>query len=335
MARWRHWARRLPARPAVSGPRISLVVNPAANRGGAAVVATRVAESLRRSAQVRLLAGSSQAESVSLLARAAEQADAVVVCGGDGIAHLAANALAEGDVPLGIIPAGSGNDAATALGVPADPVRAAEALLAALLAGSVARIDLGHCEASEIPPVSPNATGRWWLTMCYGGFDSAVNERANRMRWPAGPRRYDVAIALELLRLRPRRLRLGLDDTTELDLPVTLVAIGNGPQYGGGKLMTPDAKMDDGVFDVTVVEAVSRLTLARLAPTLPRAGHIGHPAVTRYRAKEVSLTGDGVIAYADGERVAALPLRSRCVPAALPVLVPIGPVPPGLTELPH
>jgi diacylglycerol kinase (ATP) len=312
----------------VSGPRISLVVNPAANKGAAVAVAARVAERLERSAEVRVLTGNSQAESVALLAHAADRADAVIVCGGDGIAHLAANALAEGEVPLGIIPAGSGNDTATVLGVPADPLRAADALLAALLAGSISRIDLGHCEA---PAVSPIAVGRWWLTMCYGGFDSGVNERANRMRWPTGPRRYDVAIGLEMLRLRPRQVRLRLDDSTELDLSVTLVAIGNGPQYGGGKLMTPDARMDDGVFDVTVVGQVSRLTLARLAPTLPRAGHIGHPAVHQYRAKEVCLDGDDVIAYADGERMGALPLRTRCVPAALPVLVPIGPVPPGLT----
>lgn len=311
----------------MSGPRISLVVNPAANRGSAASVAGRVAERLGRAADVRVLVGGSEAESVSLLARAAEQSEAVIVCGGDGIAHLAANALAEGGVPLGIIPAGSGNDTATALGVPADPVAAADALLAALRAGSVARIDLGHCEAA-LP-----STGRWWLTMCYGGFDSAVNERANRLRWPAGPRRYDVAIGIELLRLRARQVRLGLDGA-ELDLPVTLVAIGNGPQYGGGKLMTPAAKMDDGVFDVTVVGPVSRATLARLAPTLPRAGHIGHPAVQQYRAKEVTLAGAGVIAYADGERVAALPIRTRCVPSALPVLVPLGSVPPGLTALP-
>lgn len=299
-----------------------------------------------------MLVGDSEAESMSLLARAATDSDAVFVCGGDGIAHLAANALAEGEVPLGIIPAGSGNDTATALGLPAEPVAAAEALLTALLAGSVARIDLGYCEAAGFASgeersergaeygaeygaehESPHGSGRWWLTMCYGGFDSAVNERANRLRWPAGPRRYDVAIGIELLRLRSHRVRLGLDGT-ELDLPVTLVAIGNGPQYGGGKLMTPGAKMDDGIFDVTVVGPVSRRTLARLAPTLPRAGHIGHPAVRQYRAKEVTLAGDGVIAYADGERVAALPIRTRCVPAALPVLVPLGSVAPGLTALP-
>ncbi|MDQ2838844.1 MAG: sphingosine kinase [Actinomycetota bacterium] len=314
----------------MSRPRITLVVNPASNRGAAAQVGARVAEHLRTAAEVRVLSGTSQAESVSLLAQAAAGADAVVVCGGDGIAHLAANALAEGDIPLGIIPAGSGNDTAAALGLPADPVLAADALLAALIAGSVARIDLGYCEAA---PVSPTASGRWWLTMLYGGFDSGVNERANAMRWPRGRRRYDLAIAAELVRLKIRRVRLTLDGK-ELDLPATLVAIGNGPQYGGGKLMTPGAKMDDGFFDVTVVGPVSRLTLARLAPKLPRAGHIGHPAVSQYRARTVSFAAEDVICYADGERVAALPVTTSCVPAALPVLVPIGPTPSGLSRTP-
>jgi diacylglycerol kinase (ATP) len=315
----------------VTRPRITLVVNPASNKGSAAAVGLRVAERLAELADVRVLCGASQAESVALLAHAADGADAVIVCGGDGIAHLAANALAEGAVPLGIVPAGSGNDTAAALGVPADPVAAAAALVDALRQGSVARIDLGHCEAA---PVAVTSAGRWWLTMLYGGFDSAVNELANQLSWPTGPRRYDVAIALELLRLKPRPVRLLLDDGTDLQMKVTLVAIGNGPQYGGGKLMTPDAKMDDGIFDVTVVGPVSRLTLARLAPKLPSAGHVGHPAVTRYRARQVLFEGDGVIAYADGERVHPLPVVTRCVPNALPVLVPVGPAPSGLVRAP-
>jgi diacylglycerol kinase (ATP) len=309
-------------------PRISLVVNPASNKGAAAQVGVRVAERLASRAEVRLLSGSSPAESVALLARAATEADAVIVCGGDGIVHLAANALAEGTVPLGIVPAGSGNDAAGTLGLPDDPLLAADCLLAAVLAGSSTRIDLGFCEGT---PVSPTATGRWWLGMLYAGFDSGVNERANRMRWPAGPRRYDLAILAELARLRAVPMRLGLDGV-ERDGPVTLVAVGNAPRYGGGKLMCPTAKLDDGIFDITVVAPVSRLTLARLAPKLPRAGHIGHPAVSQYRASEVSLDAAGVICYADGERVGPLPLTTRCVPAALPVLLPIGPPPTALSR---
>ncbi|MDQ1731332.1 MAG: diacylglycerol kinase [Pseudonocardiales bacterium] len=313
-----------------SRPRITLVVNPASNKGAAVAVGTQVAEHLASAAEVRVLSGRSQAESVALLAHAADGADAVVVCGGDGIVHLAVNALAEGDIPLGIIPAGTGNDTATALGVDPDPLRAADSLLAALLAGSVRRVDLGHCDAV---PVSPTAVGRWWVTMLYAGFDSAVNERANAMSWPAGKRRYDLAIAAELLHLRTRRLSMRLDER-ELESPVTLVAIGNGPQYGGGKLMTPTARMDDGVFDVTVVGTVSRTTLARLAPKLPTAGHIGHPAVSQYRAREITISAADTVAYADGERVGPLPLRTVCVPGALPVLVPIGPTPLGLTPRP-
>ncbi len=304
----------------MSGPRITLVVNPASSKGGAAAIGARVADRLRPACELRVLTGVSQAESVSLLAHAAEDADAVLVCGGDGIAHLAVNALAEGDVPLGIIPAGSGNDTATVLGVPADPLLAADALLAALLAGSIRRVDLGHC--GDAPPVSPAAAGRWWVSMLYGGFDSRVNERANRMRWPRGNRRYDVAIALELLSLRPRLVTLRLDDV-ELRQPATLVAIGNGPQYGGGKLMTPHARMDDGIFDITVVGPVSRRTLVRLAPKLPTAGHLGHPAVSLYRSRSVSFEAADTVGYADGERVGPLPISTRCVPGALPVLVPV------------
>lgn len=312
-------------------PRITLVVNPASNRGTAAGVGAAVVAQLRVGASVRVLSGSSEAETVSLLAHAAEDSDAVLVCGGDGTVHLAVNALAQGTVPLGIIPAGTGNDTATALGVPADPVLAAQALLAALLAGSRTRVDLGRCEAGPGSPSAPlSSSGRWWVTMLYGGFDSAVNERANALRWPRGKRRYDLAIAAELVGLRTRTVRLVLDGT-ELLMPATLVAIGNGPQYGGGKRMTPTAKMDDGLFDITVVGPISRLDLIRLAPSLPRAGHLSSPAVSRYRAREVIFDARDTIAYADGERVGPLPLTTHCVPAALDVLVPIGLPAPGLS----
>jgi diacylglycerol kinase (ATP) len=92
--------------------------------------------------------------------------------------------------------------------------------------------------------------------------------------------------------------------------------------------------MDDGVFDVTVVGPVSRMTLVRLAAVLPRAGHIGHPAVTRYRAAEVLISAADTVCYADGERVGPLPLVTRCVPDALTVLVPVGVEPPGLSPRP-
>jgi len=303
----------------VSAPRIALVVNPTSGVGRAAKISEAVAARLRAGAQVTVLAGTSAAHAVDLMAAAARQHDAVVVLGGDGMVHLALQALAGGDTPLGIIPGGTGNDVADVLGLPADPLVAADLVLSAVLASSVRRVDLGR-----------TAAGTWWATVLCAGFDSAVNARANRMTWPKGPRRYDLAIAAEMLRLRPYRFRIDLDGEP-MEVLATLVAIGNGPQYGGHKQMTPDGRMDSGEFAVTVVAPVSRLTLARLAPKLPHAGHIGHPAITTYTAREVGLTALGedgevgrIVSFADGEPISPLPVITTCVAAALPVLVPPG-----------
>lgn len=296
----------------LSAHRIALIVNPAAGSGRAGRLAASVADRLGARASVRLHTGSSATESADLLAAAAGAYDAVVVLGGDGIVHLALQALALGDTPLGIVAGGTGNDVADVLGLPSDPLAAADAVLAALDAGSVRRVDLGHTE-----------TGRWWATVLCAGFDSAVNARADRLRWVRGPRRYDVAIMAEMIRLAPRLFRVTLDGVT-LELPATLVAVGNAPQYGGGKQIAPDARMDDGEFAVTIVGPVSRITLARLAPTLPRAGHIGHPAVTTYTARSVRLEAPSTLAYADGELIGPLPLSTTSVAGALPVLIPPG-----------
>lgn len=294
---------------------IALIVNPASGGGRAGGLTGTVAERLGARASVQVHAGSSPSESAELVAAAvAGGCDAVVVLGGDGMVHLALQTLALGSTPLGIIPAGSGNDMSVVLGLPSNPMTAVDAVLSALDSGSVRKIDLGRTEA-----------GRWWSTVLCAGFDSAVNERAERLRWPRGVRRYDVAIVAELLRLAPRQFRVELDDVV-LDLQGTLVAVGNAPQYGGGKRITPDARMDDGVFAVTVVGPVSRFTLARLAPTMPRAGHIGHPAVTTYSARSVRLEAPATLAYADGERIGPLPVSTTCVAGALPVLVPAGTV---------
>jgi diacylglycerol kinase (ATP) len=296
--------------------RIALVVNPASGRGRAAGLVDTVTAYLRRAADVDVRAGHSAAESAALLADCVDRFDAVVVLGGDGMVHLAVQALAQTATPLGVIAGGTGNDAATVLGLPLDPMAAAQAVLDALeRAGGdtdrLPRVDLGR-----------TSTGRWWFGVLYCGFDSAANARADRMRWPRGPRRYDLAIVGELLRLRTWPLEISLDGR-ELRVDATLVAIGNAPAYGGGKQIAPHADPRDGRFGITVVGPVSRLTLARLAPTLPRAGHIGHPAVTTYEASTVTLAGSGAVAYADGEPIGPLPVTTTCVASALRVLAPV------------
>lgn len=296
----------------MSKHRIALVVNPVSGVGRAARLASAVAARLGAGASVQVHEGASPDESAALLTAVAGACDAVVVLGGDGMVHLATQALALGDTPLGIVPAGTGNDTADILGIPRDPMQACDLVLAALDAGSVRHVDLGRTSA-----------GTWWATVLCAGFDSAVTATANRMRWPKGPRRYDVAIGIEMLRLRARDMTLRLDGQ-ELALPITLVAVGNSSQYGGGKQITPYARMDDGTFSVAVVSAVSRFELIRMAPSLDRAGHVDHPAVTFHTARTVELSAPRTVAYADGEFVADLPLTTECVPRALPVLVPAG-----------
>jgi len=309
--------------PGSTGRRvIALVVNPVAGRGRAQRISRLVAGVLDHYADVRVFdAGRSPAGSLAAVRQAvAEGVDAVAVCGGDGIVHLAANVLAGGRIPLGVIPAGSGNDIADLLGIASDPARAAREIGTALAAGSVIRIDVGRCSG---PPLQPG-TDRAFVGLIYAGFDSAVNQRANRLRLVPAGARYNIALAIETLRLHARRMRLGLDSESR-DVSATLIAVGNGAQYGGGKRIAPHARWDDGVLGVTVVGPVSRRTLARLAPTLPHAGHVGHPAVQLHDARHVGLEApdrQDTVAYADGEPVGPLPIRIWVDRAALPMLVP-------------
>src|SRR5205823_3250338 len=151
----------------------------------------------------------------------------------------------------------------------------------------------------------------WWSTILSAGFDAAVTERANRMRWPRGPRRYDLAILVELYRLAAHEFTLTLDGEPWHG-PATLVAVGNAPSYGGGMRMCPAADPTDGLLDVTVVGRLSRTTLVRFKPQLRDGSHLSHPFVTTHRARTVTIVADGPSAYADGERLAPLPVTLEC-----------------------
>ena len=291
---------------------MTLLVNPAADTGRAARLADPVAARLRRVAEVNVVQADSAAGSRRLADAAITDSDAIVVLGGDGIVHQVLPALANSAIPLGIVPAGTGNDSAASLGLPTDPLAAADTLATALADGHTRRVDLGRIDTAQGP--------RWWFTVLCAGFDSAVNERANAMRWPRGPRRYDLAIAMEAIRLGPRHYTVRLDGV-ETSFDATIVTICNTPRYGGGKLIAPDAVIDDGRFSVCVIGPVSRLTLIRLASKLDRGAHVGHPAVTFHTARQVEINAPR-LAYADGERIGGLPLTTECVPAAVTVLTP-------------
>lgn len=297
--------------------RVALLVNTAAGRGRATAARGPVRAALTAAGlAVDELVAADRTSAEAAVRSVVGAVTAVVVLGGDGAVHAAVQGLAGTGTPLAVLPAGTGDDLALALGVPVDPVAAARAAAADLLAGRSARLDLGQTSTAD--------GDRWWATVLCCGFDSAVSDRADRLTWPRGRRRYDVAIAAELARLRPRAVRLTLDGVTR-DLDVTLVAVGTTACYGGGLRICPAADPADGLFDVTVIGPVGRLDLVRTRPRLADGTHLAHRAVTTHRAAEVVLapagpTGEGLTCWADGEPVGPLPARSVVVPGALVVV---------------
>lgn len=286
---------------------ITVLTNPTAGNGRAARVSEVVVARLReRGSRVVTIEGRTPGDALESTKRAVRAGtDALVAVGGDGLVNLALQAVATTTTPLAVAPAGTGNDFARLLGVPlGDPAAAADIVGV----GRIRTMDLGRVD------------GRWFATVLSSGFDSLVTERANRLRWPRGPLRYNIAMLLELSRFRPIPYRLELDDLS-FDVDATLVTVGNGPTYGGGMAICPGARADDGLLDVTVVRASSRTRLVRLFPTLYKGTHISLPEVDTYRATRVTLTAPGMVAYADGERFPPLPVCAEVVPHAVNVLV--------------
>jgi diacylglycerol kinase (ATP) len=297
---------------------VAVLANPTAGRGRHRDLLPAVLDRLAGAGRpVRLLAATDvEQASAACHVAVADGAAALVAVGGDGTVHLALQAVAGTPVAFGAVPAGSGNDFAVQVGVPAAPLQAAAGIAAALRAGRCRRLDLARM-------TGPDGRVRWYGAVLGAGFDAIVNERANRMRFPRGARRYDLAILAELVRLRPRRYRLTLDGRV-LDLDAVLVAVGNTASYGGGMRICPAADPTDGLLDVVVAGPVSRTTLVRIKPRVYRGTHVDHPMVTAYRARTVGLSAEGITAYVDGERACPLPVTVAAVPGALNLLTPPG-----------
>ncbi|MGR8011521.1 diacylglycerol kinase [Streptomyces hypolithicus] len=290
---------------------ITLFVNPTAGRGRGARAAQPAAAALRDAGfSVRTVLGEDADDALRRARDAVEGGTgALVAVGGDGMASLALQAVAGTRTPLGVVAVGTGNDFARTLGLPVRDPGAAGRLAAEALKGEwIVDVDLGRVGE------------RWFGTVLASGFDSRVNDRGNRMRWPSGRFKYDLAMIAELAAFRPVPYRITLDDGAVREVEATLVAVGNGPSYGGGMRICADARTDDGLFDVTVVGDCSRTTLIKVFPRVYRGTHLSHPKVSVHRAAKVDLAADGITGYADGEPLGHLPLTAQCVRGAVRVL---------------
>jgi diacylglycerol kinase (ATP) len=133
--------------------------------------------------------------------------------------------------------------------------------------------------------------------------------------------RYNLATMAELRTFKPIPYVLELDGEV-LRFDAMMVAVGNGPSFGGGLRITEGALLDDGLLDVVVILPMSKTGLVRTYPKLFKGTHVLHPGYRHYPARSVTIAAPGVVAYADGERIGALPLTVEVVPQALRVLVP-------------
>jgi diacylglycerol kinase (ATP) len=293
------------------GSRVGLVVNPTSGKNRGAIVGAEVAARLTMAGHEVLDLSGLSAASAAEKARIAigEGIDVLAVTGGDGMVHLGVNLCAGTSVPLAIIAAGTGNDFAEALGLPThDPASAVD-----IITRGVTRT------VDAVRSVTPAGGAQWFAGVMGAGFDALVNERANRWTWPKGQMRYNLAMLRELPVFKPIPYAVEVDGVRH-ETEAMLVAVGNGTSYGGGMKVTPDAELDDGLADVLILHRLSVPAFLRVFPKVYTGAHVTHPAVEILRGRRVRLEAAGIVAYADGERFAPLPLELEVVPGALTVL---------------
>ena len=299
-----------------SPKRLVVAINPSARFGANKGVGSTMVDKLRGLGhEVIDPLEPSYAELIASAKREiATKPDALIVVGGDGMVNLGVNLVAGTGVPLGLIPAGTGNDMARVLGIPHENQAAALDVLIEALNFPARTIDAGLV-------TDESGETRWFGCMLSAGFDSIVNERANSMQHPKGASRYTIAMLLELVTLKPITYRITADGVV-LDTGGMMVSVGNGVSLGGGMKVTPTAVVDDGLLDILVVGPLTRIQFLRIFPKVFAGTHIADPRVRIIKAKKIRLEADEVVAYTDGERFAPLPIDIEVRPGALRVFAP-------------
>ena len=280
-----------------------VVVNPKAGMGAAASLATQVVGFLQsHDISYRMISPNSAAETKSLVAESLRNGDTtrLLSVGGDGLFHLLLQFAIEFRVPLAIVPGGTGNDFYRTLGWFDHDLNE---YLEHLISVEPSLVDVGVVD------------GEYFGAVLSSGFDSVVNERANKMKWPKGPAKYNAAIALELPKFEPIEFKIFADEKV-LEVAAMLIAIGNGRSYGGGMQVCPDADLHDGLFDIMILHPVSKLEFIKVFPTVYKGTHVEHPQVEVIRAKAIRIESSAV-AYADGERIGQLPVQVESLPQSL------------------
>ncbi|GAB3868402.1 diacylglycerol kinase family protein [Nocardioides maradonensis] len=279
----------------------SFLVNPLSGGGAGPKVVVPLARALREAgAEVEVSYTTTAAESPSLVAEAVAHGSVVASVGGDGMLSSVAGAVADADGVLAVVPAGRGNDFARMLEVPTD----LDVQVRLLLHGNERRIDLLR---------TTTATGTTSVVAgsVYAGVDARASEIVDRSRWMPSTLQYPLAAVRALAAYRPFDAVLEVDGERTTHRAATVV-VANSRYYGKGMAIAPSASVDDGLLDVVVIEAASRLELIRSLPKVYDGGHVALPEVTVRTGRHVRLSGayvggGAVPVGADGEQQTPLP----------------------------
>lgn len=239
-----------------------------------------------------------------------KQFDRVVAVGGDGLINLCLQYLARSNISLAVIPAGTGNDFSRAVGFHGKTVKE----IFQILNQQVPRkIDLGS--------VKSNNSQQWYVQVLSTGFDAKVNALANRINWLRGKSKYTIAMLLILSKFKALSYEIEIDGRTSLRKAM-LLSVANGETYGGGMRICPGASNSDGVFDILVVNPVSKFVLLTIFPKVFTGRHILHPKVDLLHGSALKISAPGS-AYADGEYISELPIEIVNVRDALSTWVAV------------
>ena len=285
---------------------LCLIVNPTAGAGRAAKLLGAVEAELRgRGLRFRVERTSSMDHARECARQAAAAGEIAAAMGGDGLTGAVAGELRDGAGVLAVLPGGRGNDFARKLGIPADPVAAC-----ALLDGPERRIDLAAVD------------GRTYLGILSAGLDSDANRLANENRLPLGTAVYAYAALRALATWKTAHWSVAVDGEQH-EFDGYCVAVSNSGVYGSGMFLVPDARLDDGLLDVVLVEAVPKRRYLANLPKVFKGTHLEEPGLRLLRGRSVSFRADRPFtAYADGDPIAELPATVDVVPGTLRVLAP-------------
>jgi diacylglycerol kinase (ATP) len=291
---------------------LGIVINPTSGRGKGKVLGEKAKlEFAKHNIKLVDLSADSFAQAMlnAKSAIAGKEISGLVVVGGDGMFHLAVNAVAEFGIPVGLVAAGTGNDSARALGLPIHDVPS-----------GVKKIVESISKPRVVDIISTDSKGKIFYSFgaVSAGFDALVNKRANMWNWIKGPVKYRIAMYRELMAFKPIPYRLVIDGVERV-LDANLCTITNSPSYGGGLYVTPKAEVEDGELDLFILNSISRMELIKLFPKVYEGKHVTHPAVEIIRAKHVEIHSEGMPAYSDGEHVGESPVVCKVLPGALKV----------------